>query len=142
MEPVSPLAIAAAVGGLVSTAVTVGQKLFEFCDGVSLACREFEVFSQEVNTFASVWMVVQPCLRTPYVALSEPLLRTLDRILHDTTTILNDLQDTVEEFQIENDRRDRVVRHAFLRLTSSPETQRYRRFKKFLNRRTTILRRS
>ena len=106
MDPVSPLVVAAAIGGLVGTAVAVGQGLFGFCDGVGLASRECEVFSQEVNTFASVWMVVQPCLMSPNVALSEPLLRTLNRIVHDTRVILDDLQDTVDGFKIESKRSD------------------------------------
>ena len=142
MDPVSPIAIAAAVGGLVGTAAKVGQRLYDFCDGVGLASREFEIFSQEVNTFASVWMVVQPCLRNQDVALSEPLLRTLRRILADTTAILEDLQDTVARFRSENERKDKVARHAFFRIASSPEDQRRKRLKKFVNRHKIILQRS
>lgn len=142
MDPVSPLAIAAAIGGLVGTAVAVGKGLFDFCDGVGLASREYEVFSQEVNTFASVWMVIQPCLRSPNVALSEPLLRTLNRIVHDMRVILDDLQDTVDDFKIENNRKDRVTRHAFLRIAISPEAQRRSRLKKFVNRGKIVLQRS
>ena len=137
-----PVTLAAGIGGLVRLAASVGQSLFNLCDGISLATREFEVFSQEVNTFATVWMVVQPCLTDPSVALSGPLIRTIARIVNDTRTILVDLRETVDLFSDENDRKYKVTQSKFLRITTSPEEQRQRRLKKFLKRSKITLQRS
>jgi hypothetical protein len=104
---------------------------FNLGDGISLATREFEVFSQEVNTFATVWMVVQPCLTDPSVALSGPLLRTIARIVGDTGTILEDLRQTVDLFSNEEDRKYKVTRSKFLRITTTPENERKRRLQSF-----------
>ena len=142
MDPLSPLAIAAAIGGLVGTAYTVSQRLLDFCDGVDHASREFEVFSHEVNTFASVWMVVQPCLRNPNIGLSQHLLRTITRILADTSLILDDLSETIDRFRLETDRKIRQARHQWIRLNPLKETVQHKRLKKFTNRRKIKLQRS
>ncbi|KAJ9500601.1 hypothetical protein H2202_003817 [Exophiala xenobiotica] len=139
---VDPVTLAAGIGGLVRLAASVGQSLFNLGDGISLATREFEVFSQEVNTFATVWMVVQPCLTDPSVALSGPLLRTIARIVGDTGTILEDLRQTVDLFSNEDDRKYKVTRNKFLRITTTPENERKRRLQKFLRRSKITLQRS
>jgi hypothetical protein len=139
---VDPVTLAAGIGGLVRLAASVGQSLFNLGDGISLATREFEVFSQEVNTFAAVWMVVQPCLTDPSVALSGPLLRTIARIVGDTGTILEDLRQTVDLFSNEEDRKYKVTRSKFLRITTTPENERKRRLQKFLRRSKITLQRS
>jgi hypothetical protein len=139
---VDPVTLAAGIGGLVRLAASVGQSLFDLGDGISLATREFEVFSQEVNTFATVWMVVQPCLTDPSVALSGPLLRTIARIVGDTGTILEDLRQTVDLFSNEDDRKYKVTRSKFLRITTTPENERKRRLQKFLRRSKITLQRS
>lgn len=137
-----PVTLAAGIGGVARLAASIGQALFNLCDSVSLATREFEVFSQEVNTFATVWIVVQPCLTDPSVTLSGPLIRAIARIVNDTRTILVDLRATVALFSDENDRECKVMQRKFLRITTSPEEQRQRRLEKFLKRSKTALQRS
>ena len=137
-----PVTLAATIGGLVRLAASVGQSLFNLGDNIRHATREFEVFSQEVNTFASVWMVVQPCLTDPSVPLSDPALRTIDRIIRDTGIILEDLRQTLDLFSNEDDRKYNVTRSRYLRIITTPENERKKRLQKFLRRSKITLQRS
>ena len=137
MDPVS---VALGVGGLIGTSYSLSKALLEFGD----ASHEFEVFSQEVNTFASVWSVVQPRLENPTADLTDVCLTNLDKILRDTGTIVRDLQLSVERFKDEYEHTGKVSRHAFLKLSvrSTTKSVQQHKLKKFINRGRVALQRS
>ena len=138
-----PLSIAAGVGGFVGTAFSLSKALYEFCDGASAASREFEVFSQEVNTFASVWSIVQPRLENPTAVLTDVCLRNLDKILCDTGGAVKDLQLSAEKFKAEYEHTNKVTYHAFFKVTGNvAKSRRGDKLNKFFNRSTVTLQRS
>lgn len=137
-----PLTIATAVGGVTTTAYSVGSRIYGLWEDVREASDEYKVFSKEVNQLGTLWSMVKPLLEEPDCALSEEILTPLSRIIRDTKTILFDLQDTVDIFEDESHKKDRIVRHRIFKITTSEEGERRKRFKKFIHRRKIVLQRS
>jgi len=141
MEPLTGFAI----GGLVNIASVVGQRLFEVWrdfSRVTAAIREFAAFSREINTFASDWVLVQPCLRSPNYSLSDEILGTLAHIAYDTRYILSDLHRMVDSFRNQNDLADRVRKRWFICTASPPEGERRERLRRFLIWRKIVVQRN
>jgi hypothetical protein len=76
---------------------------------------ESEVFSYEVNNFASVWNIVQPLLQDPPGALTEACTATMNCIATGNNKIVRDLQASVDDFGLECTRLNNTRRHQLLK---------------------------
>ena len=105
MDPISPLAIASGIAGLLGVSTRLVQGLYELGGDTGSASREFDVFKQELRTFRLLWDFVRPKLEDPDLVLSHAGLETLEEILLDTQKTLTDLEDSLEEFAAKHKRK-------------------------------------
>ncbi|OCK81190.1 hypothetical protein K432DRAFT_425154 [Lepidopterella palustris CBS 459.81] len=147
MDPLPPAALAGAVLTLVGASFNLGARLHGLYNQQCAASREFEAFSHEVRTFGGVWQMIQPCLADSRPWLRGDCLRTLGHICHDTTEILREVTDLIDEFTI----RDRkaiikaniATRRTFALFGTKPvAADRDHRIKEFLKRNDFALQRS